>query len=224
MSQLKLDNLSSVVAIGGGHGLGRLLSSLSFLGSRLTGIVTTTDNGGSTGRLRAQTNCIAWGDLRNCLNQLCTQDNVGARLFEYRFEDEGDLSGHNLGNLMLLALDRMSIRPLEAIEAIRSSLQINTQLIPMTESPTDLKAISPTGGTVFGEVSVDQLNDFPRRLHLSPHVLATREACEAIEMADLVILGPGSFLTSIMPPLLLEGIRQALFRTRAQVVFVANLA
>lgn len=223
MSQMKLDHLSQVVAIGGGHGLGRLLSSISYLGPRLTGIVTTTDNGGSTGRLRSQANCIAWGDLRNCLNQLCTQDNAGSRMFEYRFENEGDLSGHNLGNLMLLAMDRMSIRPLEAVEAIRSSLQINTNLIPMTETPADLRAITPEGGMIFGEVSVDTMTDFPQKLSLSPEVFATREACDAIEMADLIILGPGSFLTSIMPPLLLEGIRQALFRTQAQIIYVANL-
>ena len=89
MDRTILPDFSHVVALGGGHGLGRLLSALQGLGDRLTGIVTTSDNGGSSGRLRRNENCIAWGDLRNCLNQLVTRQTVGSSLFEYRFEGEG---------------------------------------------------------------------------------------------------------------------------------------
>ncbi|MGL5284517.1 MAG: 2-phospho-L-lactate transferase CofD family protein, partial [Aeromonas sp.] len=105
----RLETLQKVVALGGGHGMGRVLSALSFLGPRLTGIVTTTDNGGSTGRLRKNQDCIAWGDLRNCLNQLVTQPSTGSMLFEDRFGGQGELAGHNLGNLMLLALDNLCV-------------------------------------------------------------------------------------------------------------------
>jgi hypothetical protein len=101
-------DLDRVVALGGGHGLGRVMSSLSSLGSRLTGIVTTTDNGGSTGRIRRAEGGIAWGDMRNCLNQLITEPSVASAMFEYRFGGNGELSGHNLGNLMLKALDHLS--------------------------------------------------------------------------------------------------------------------
>ena len=127
------DKLDHVVAIGGGHGLGRVLSSLSHLGEKLTGIVTTTDNGGSTGRLREAENCIAWGDLRNCINQLTTRPTIASQLFEYRFTGQSDLAEHNLGNLMLLAMDQMSVRPLDAINVIREMLDVKSSIIPMSE-------------------------------------------------------------------------------------------
>lgn len=140
-----LADLDRVVALGGGHGLGRVLSSLSPLGSRLTGIVTTTDNGGSTGRIRRSEGGIARGDMRNCLNQLITQPSVASAMFEYRFGGNGELSGHNLGNLMLKALDHLSVRPLEAINLIRSLLKVDAHLIPMSELPVDLMAIDDQG-------------------------------------------------------------------------------
>jgi len=223
MLQKSLSDLDKVVAIGGGHGLGRVLSSLSFLGSRLTGIVTTTDNGGSTGRLRSSENCIAWGDVRNCINQLVTQPDIGSLLFEYRFKNEGELKNHNLGNLMLVALDNLCVRPLDAVNLIRNMLHIECQLIPMSEQPSDLIAVTPCGNDVHGEVSVDKMHEFPNQLTVHPNVAATFEAVQAIEKADLILLGPGSFLTSIMPPLLLKDIQKALRRSNAKVIYLGNL-
>lgn len=95
MPNSSLTDFRHVVALGGGHGLGRVMSSLSSLGSRLTGIVTTTDNGGSTGRIRRAEGGIAWGDMRNCLNQLITEPSIASAMFEYRFSGNGELSGHN---------------------------------------------------------------------------------------------------------------------------------
>lgn len=218
-----LNQFNHVVAIGGGHGLGRVLSSLDFLGKRLTGIVATTDNGGSTGRLRAEQNCIAWGDLRNCLSHLANRPSLGSQLFEYRFQGETELSGHNLGNLILLALDQLCVRPLEAVNLIRSLLNIETQLIPMSEQPTHLVAIQACGSKVFGETNVDSMMEAPIALCLEPQVDATFEACQAVLNADLIIIGPGSFLTSIMPPLLLPRFAKSLAASKAQVVFIDNL-
>ena len=209
-------DLDRVVALGGGHGLGRVMSSLSSLGSRLTGIVTTTDNGGSTGRIRRSEGGIAWGDMRNCLNQLIA-------MFEYRFSGNGELSGHNLGNLMLKALDHLSVRPLEAINLIRNLLKVDAFLIPMSEQPVDLMAIDHEGHEVYGEVNIDQLPRVPKELMLSPPVPATREAVEAIAEADLILIGPGSFYTSLLPILLLDEMAQALRRTPATMVFIDNL-
>lgn len=223
MLKKSLSDLNRVVAIGGGHGLGRVLSSLSFLGSRLTGIVTTTDNGGSTGRLRSTENCIAWGDVRNCINQLVSKPDIGSLLFEYRFKSAGELHDHNLGNLMLLALDNLCVRPLDAVNLIRNMLHVECQLIPMSEQPSDLIAVTPCGNDVYGEVSVDKMNEFPHQLKLQPNVTATREAVQAIEKAELIILGPGSFLTSIMPPLLLDDIQVSLKRTNAKIIYLGNL-
>ncbi|MCE9678466.1 uridine diphosphate-N-acetylglucosamine-binding protein YvcK [Shewanella sp. AS1] len=213
----------NVVAIGGGHGLGRVLSSLSFLGAHLTGIVATTDNGGSTGRLRKEQDCIAWGDLRNCLSQLATRPSVGSMLFEYRFNGHSELNQHNLGNLMLLALDELCVRPLEAVNLIRKMLNIETQLIPMSEQPTHLVAIAASGNRILGEVQVDEMKEHPVALSLEPMVEVTQEAVEAVKQADLIILGPGSFLTSIMPPLLLPSLSQAISQSKAKIILIENL-
>ncbi|CAI0765447.1 LPPG:FO 2-phospho-L-lactate transferase [Serratia proteamaculans] len=223
MRNRTLADLDRVVALGGGHGLGRVMSSLSSLGSRLTGIVTTTDNGGSTGRIRRSEGGIAWGDTRNCLNQLITEPSVASAMFEYRFSGNGELSGHNLGNLMLKALDHLSVRPLEAINLVRSLLKVDAALIPMSEQPVDLMAHDHEGNHVYGEVNVDQLTDMPQELMLSPHVHATREALDAIAQADVILIGPGSFLTSLMPLLLLDDLTQALRRSSANMIYIGNL-
>jgi uncharacterized cofD-like protein len=214
-----------VVAIGGGHGLGRMLAALKDFGSNATGIVATTDNGGSTGRIRECQGGIAWGDTRNCINQLITDPSIGSMMFEYRFKGTGDLDGHNLGNLMLTALDNLSVRPLDAIELVRDLLKVDVNIIPMSVHPSDLKALSVEGKWVTGETSVDEMEQDLQRLDLEPVVPATKEAVDAILQADCIVLGPGSFLTSIMPPLLLADLSQAISsNTKAKVVFVENLS
>ena len=223
MRNRTLADLDRVVAMGGGHGLGRVMSSLSLLGSRLTGIVTTTDNGGSTGRIRRSEGGIAWGDMRNCLNQLIAEPSVASAMFEYRFSGNGELAGHNLGNLMLKALDHLSVRPLEAINLIRNLLKVDAFLIPMSEHPVDLAAIDDGGNLVYGETEIDQMFSPPQELMLSPLVTATREAVDAIAEADLILMGPGSFYTSLMPVLLVPELAQALRRSPANMVFIDNL-
>lgn len=214
-----------IVAIGGGHGLGRMLAALSDFGSNATGIITTTDNGGSTGRIRHCQGGIAWGDTRNCINQLITEPSISSMMFEYRFKGTGELDGHNLGNLMLTALDNLSVRPLDAINLIRNMLKVDVNIVPMSEHPSDLKALSKEGKWVTGETSVDEMAADLQRLDLDPEVPATKEGVLAIEQADLIILGPGSFLTSIMPPLLLTEVGRAIAQNNhAKLVFVENLS
>ncbi len=214
-----------VVAIGGGHGLGRMLAALRSFGSNATGIVTTTDNGGSTGRIRDCQGGIAWGDTRNCINQLITEPSISSMMFEYRFRGSGELNGHNLGNLMLTALDNLSVRPLDAINLIRDMLNVEVNILPMSEHPSDLRALSTSGEWVTGETNVDEMEQDLLRLDLEPEVPATGEAVIALHEADCIILGPGSFLTSVMPPLLLPEIANAINQNqKATLVFVANLA
>lgn len=224
MHNRTLSDLEHVVALGGGHGLGRVMSALSSLGPRLTGIVTTTDNGGSTGRIRQSEGGIAWGDTRNCLNQLITEPSIASAMFEYRFSGNGELAGHNLGNLMLKALDNLSVRPLEAINLIRNLLKVSAYLVPMSEHPVDLAAIDAEGNVVHGEVNIDSLKQMPEQLMLEPHVSATREAVEAINRAELILIGPGSFMTSLMPPLLLSEIAEAMSHSSAHIIYIGNLA
>ncbi|WP_072136560.1 gluconeogenesis factor YvcK family protein [Pantoea ananatis] len=218
-----LADLDRVVALGGGHGLGRVMSALSPLGSRLTGIVTTTDNGGSTGRIRRAEGGIAWGDLRNCINQLITEPSVASAMFEYRFTGNGELAGHNLGNLILKALDHLSVRPLEVVNIIRNLLKVDAFLIPMSEHPVDLVATDSEGNAVYGETAIDAMQLPPQELMLDPAVQPTREALDAVAEADLILIGPGSFYTSLMPILLMKEMAQALRRTPANMVFIGNL-
>ena len=213
----------NVVAIGGGHGLGRVLSTLSFLGNQLTGIVTTTDNGGSTGRLRKRSSSIAWGDLRNCLTQLVDEKSVGSQLFDFRFEGNDELGGHNLGNLILYGLGEIHSRPLDSIKLVRRLLKVKTPVLPMSETPTDLMAFYSKGRCRIGEVSVDNMSEMPKSLMLAPLVKTLPSCVEAILNADLVILGPGSFLTSVIPPLLVRDISNALNQTNAHRVFIDNI-
>ncbi|MDY2948015.1 MAG: uridine diphosphate-N-acetylglucosamine-binding protein YvcK [Mannheimia varigena] len=218
-----LNQLNAVVALGGGHGLGRLLSALPFLKERLTGIVATTDNGGSTGRIRSQQGVIAWGDLRNCLSQIIVKPTVASRLFEYRFGGTGELSGHNLGNLILTALENMQIRPLDGINLVRDLLHVRSKLIPMSETPVHLIAELQCGTKVFGEVQIDALTEIPHHLELDIPVSGTPEAISVIQEAELILLGPGSFFTSIMPNLLVSDIAQAISQSQARVIFIDNI-
>ncbi len=212
-----------IVAIGGGHGLGRVMASLGFLGERLSGIVTTTDDGGSTGRLRDASGCIAWGDLRNCLNQLCSDSpNLARILFEYRFKNSGDISGHNLGNLILLAIDQMCVRPLDAINLIRQMLQVGAELIPMSEEPARLGAVVD-GQEVVGETAVDSLEKRPEKLMILPTIRPTDEALAKIKESEMIILGPGSFMTSILPALLIPEIAESIRSSKALKVFIGNI-
>ena len=212
-----------IVAIGGGHGLGRVMASLGFLQERLSGIVATTDDGGSTGRLREASDCIAWGDLRNCLNQLCSDSpNLARILFEYRFKNSGDISGHNLGNLILLAMDQMCVRPLDAINLIRQMLQVSAELIPMSEQPARLGAMVG-GQEVVGETAVDALQTRPEKLMILPAIQPTDEALATIKESEMIVIGPGSFMTSILPSLLIPEIAQSINDSGALKVFVGNI-
>ncbi len=214
---------SKIVAIGGGHGLGRVLSTLSFLENQLTGIVTTTDNGGSTGRLRKRSSSIAWGDLRNCLTQLVDGDSIGSQLFNFRFNGEDELGGHNLGNLILFGLGQLQSRPLDSIKLVRRLLRVKTPVLPMSETPTDLMAFYPEGRCRVGELSVDEMPVMPKNLMLAP-LVKTLDACKkAILEADLIILGPGSFLTSVVPPLLVRDIVRSIDASKACCVFIENI-
>jgi uncharacterized cofD-like protein len=213
----------NIVAIGGGHGLGRVLSTLSFMGNKLTGIVTTTDNGGSTGRLRKRSSTIAWGDLRNCLTELVDENSIGSQLFNFRFEGEDELGGHNLGNLILYGLGKVQSSPMDSIKLVRRLLGVKTQVFPMSETPTDLMAFYPEGRCRLGELSVDDMPIMPTDLMLAPLVKSVTACIDAIKNADLIILGPGSFLTSVVPPLLVRDIAKALDKRKGHCVFIDNV-
>lgn len=214
----------NVVAMGGGHGLSRVLQALSPYPLHLSAIIATTDNGGSTGRLRQSFGGIAFGDIRNCLSSLVSADHLGRLLLDYRFDEQSELNGHNLGNLMLQALDSLCVRPSDAVALLCRLLEVPHALMPMSELPTQLKARYGDGSSCVGEVEIDRSAQLPNTIELFPRVAACDEAVTQLKRADWVVIGPGSIITSLAPPLLVPQIRQFLMQRRVPLVMVANLA
>lgn len=201
-----------IVCIGGGHGLGQLLSVLSSLANiDLTGIVTTTDNGGSTGRLRDNSDTIAWGDIRYCLSKLSQKSSIQSLLFEHRFEDLGELSGHSLGNLMFCAIDGLCLKPTDSVKVMTKFLNIDVNILPMSDQPTHLISESINNIKFIGETSVDShMQENISKLSLEPMVTPSQVVIQSIRQADTLFLGPGSFFTSTLPSLLMPEVITAL--------------
>ena len=223
MSDKLLSPNHKIVAIGGGHGLSQVLKAFSYLESNLSAIVTTSDNGGSSGRLRKINNNIAWGDIRHCLTSLI-DDELALQILNFRFKGSVELGGHNLGNIIFTALEQMGNSPLNAIAYIKQLLDIKANIFPMSEMPVDLKATLNDGTTILGETQIDNLKTAPESLSLYPQIEGIDSAQMAIKGADIIILGPGSFYTSILPPLLITDYASAMASTNAKIIFIDNIA
>lgn len=210
-----------IVCIGGGHGLSQVLSALADSKHHLTAIVTTTDNGGSTGSLRESYNSIAYGDARRCALTLASDNNLMKQLGEVRFQG-GTLDNHSLGNILLAGLDQLCENPSQAIYLFCQMLAIKHSILPMTNTPCDLVAFNQGKPVAKGEMNVDTLNQLPSCIQLSAEVSAAHCVVESILAADYIIIGPGSVLTSVLPPLLVNDIALALQKTTATRIFVEN--
>ena len=217
-----------VVAIGGGTGLPVVLTGLKReIGSRiesLTAVVTVTDDGGSSGRLREELNMLPPGDIRNCLVALADVEPLMSRLFQYRFRGEGGLAGHSFGNLFLAALAQVTGDFLSAIQVSAKVLAVKGTILPSTLDNVRLGAEDADGSVVIGEEKLAQAPKPIRRVFLEPRECRPLpELLEAIDRAHLVVLGPGSLLSSVVPNLLVQGVADALKSSGALKVFVANL-
>ncbi len=219
-----------LVAVGGGTGLSTLLAGLRrYLDSgqnhpsvSLTAIVTVTDDGRSSGRLRSEFDVLPPGDIRNCLVALADNDQLLTGLFRHRFPGEGALGGHSLGNLVLLALNQMSGDFLTAIEQAREMLGIKARVLPSTLDNVDLVA-RLNGKTVRGQVAIKSQKTPIRELSLDPpDAQALPAAVQAIKEADLITLGPGSLFTSVIANLLVKGIAEALAESKAKKIYICN--
>lgn len=233
------------VAIGGGTGLSTLLKGLkphiappasdalstaapstgqSGIGPRisLTAIVTVTDDGKSSGRLRGEFSVLPPGDIRNCLVALADEDQLITQLFRHRFPGNGAIGGHSLGNLIILALNQMGGSFLEAIDQARAMLGVTARVLPSTLDRVDL--VAQAGGKLIrGQVAIKSQNAPIRELTISPpDARALDEAVEAILDADLITLGPGSLFTSVIANLLVRGIAEALTLSKAKKIYVCN--
>jgi uncharacterized cofD-like protein len=217
------------VAIGGGTGLSALLRGLkAHVGTerlrQLTGVVTVTDDGGSSGRLRRELGVLPPGDIRNCIAALADDEDLLTRLFQYRFPNGGGLLGHSFGNLFLTALTGITGDFHQAILTAESLLSVRGKIFPATLTDVRLRGRGISGRVYEGESAIGLSGEELAAIELDPAVLpAFPPAVAALESADLVLLGPGSLYTSILPNLLIPGIRQALLKTRARVVLLLNL-
>jgi uncharacterized cofD-like protein len=212
---------SRAVAIGGGHGVARTLRALPHVVDHVTAIVTVADDGGSSGRLRRDLDVLPPGDLRMAVTALARTPEL-AEVIGYRFA-RGELAGHSLGNLVLVALQDLSGGDLvAALDRLARVLEVPGRVLPCTLERVTLHARAG-GSAVTGQVAVAAT---PRleEVWLEPAAPpATPDAVRAISRADLVVLGPGSLYTSLLPNLLVPGIADALVRCRAPIVFIANL-
>ena len=219
-----------LVAIGGGTGLGTLLrgvkpylSTSSIPGLELTAIVTVTDDGRSSGRLRGEFSVLLPGDIRNCLSALADDDLIVSHLFRHRFPGGGEVGGHSLGNLIILALSQMKGDFLGGIEEARALLGIEARVLPSTLEQVNLVA-RMKDRLVRGQVAIKSQFERIEQLSLSPEdARALPQAVEAIEDADLITLGPGSLFTSVIANLLVPGIREALTRSWARKIYICNV-
>lgn len=216
-----------VVAIGGGHGLSTLLRGLKAYTSNITAIVTVADDGGSSGRLRRELGILPPGDFRNCIAALADDEALITRLFQYRFSAGGGLQGHSFGNLFLSAMTDITGSFEAALEEGGRLLGIQGRVLPSTLEPLTLVADLDDGQHLVrmrGESQVPQAGRRILNLSIEPaSPPAYPEAVRAILEADLVVLGPGSLFTSVLPNLLVPGLVQALRSTSAPVVYVCNV-
>lgn len=217
-----------MVAVGGGSGLAVLLRALKPAVESeiedLTAIVTVSDDGGSSGRLRREFGVPAPGDIRNCLVALADDEDLLARLFQYRFAGGEGLAGHSFGNLFLTALTGITGDFSQAVLTAESILSVRGRILPATLTDVRLRARGASGRVYEGESAVGLSGEAIAAIELVPaRVEPFPAAVEAIEVADLVLLGPGSLYTSILPNLLIPGIADALKASRALVVLVLNL-
>jgi uncharacterized cofD-like protein len=227
-----------VVALGGGTGLSALLRGLKeHLAHRnetrfsrkhpisdLTAIVTVTDDGGSSGRLRRENRMLPPGDIRNCLVALSKDEALLARLFQYRFHAGRGLRGHNFGNLFLAALTHVTGDFAEAVRVSGRVLAIRGRIFPSTVSNVNLVATLANGKRVRGETKISSSRSAIQKIELEPRrVRPLPKAVEAIQEADLIVMGPGSLYTSVIPNLLIPDIARAIARSKAPRVYIANL-
>ncbi len=220
-----LERGPKIVAIGGGHGLSHLLLGLKEYTANLTAIVTVADSGGSSGRLREEFNIVAPGDIRNCLVALADAPALMGQLFQYRFAEDSQLKGHNFGNLFLTVMVQLTGGDFQkAVEESSKVLAIRGKVIPSTVHNVHLIAEYVDGTRTQGEAKIPKPHVAIQRLLLTPEDAApTKEALAAIAEADIIVMGPGSLYTSIIPNLIIKGMPQAIAQSPAYKIYVGNI-
>jgi uncharacterized cofD-like protein len=221
----------AVVALGGGHGLANALKALRRVTARPTAVVTVADDGGSSGRLRRELGVLPPGDLRMALAALCGDDDWGrtwSEVVQHRFRSEGELHEHSVGNLLIVALWELLDDSVVGLDWVARLLGVEGRVLPMSVVPLDIEAQVEVGDgrveQVRGQVAVASTSGRVRSVSLlPPEPPACPEALAAVRAADWVVLGPGSWFTSVLPHLLVPDLAAALQGTKARRVLVLNL-
>jgi uncharacterized cofD-like protein len=230
--QPQVDRPTRIVAMGGGTGLPVVLRGLARRalpkagdpGVDITAVVTMSDDGGSSGRLRRSHGVLPPGDIRNCLVALAGGKNALAEVFQFRFGGAKGLAGHAVGNLLIAALAELKGDFLEAVRVSGELLGARGQVLPCTLAPVQLVAKMDDATEVVGERNIVRAQGRVRRVSLSPRSPPPAEGLlESIHSADLIVIGPGSLYSSVLPNLLVDGVAQALRESRALKVMVSNL-
>lgn len=234
-SRTRRERLPTVVAFGGGHGLAASLTALRRITDRLTAIVTVADDGGSSGRLRAELNCLPPGDLRMALAALCGDDESGrtwADVLQYRFPGAGPLADHAIGNLLIVGLWERLGDPVAGLDMVARLLGAEGRVLPMAAVPLQIEAevigfdpLNPDGiSTIRGQANVAKTTAEVRAVNLIPNdPPACPESIEVVLDADWIVLGPGSWFTSVIPHLLVPKLAHAIHSTSARRVLTLNL-
>lgn len=213
-----------IVVIGGGTGLPVLLRGLKKYPVDITAIVTVADDGGSSGRLREELNIPPPGDVRNVLAALSDVEPLIEEMFQHRFKAANDLSGHSLGNLILAAMTSITGNFMHAIQEMSKVLNVRGKVLPASNQSVVLNAIFEDGQMVSGESKIPNCGKKIKKVFLTPeHVTPLPDTILAIREADLIVIGPGSLYTSILPNLLVPDIGEEVARAKAKKVYICNL-
>ncbi len=220
-----LERGPKIVTIGGGHGLSHLIFGLKEYTANITAVVTVADSGGSSGRLREEFNIVAPGDIRNCLVALADAPALMGELFQFRFSKDSELRGHNFGNLFLTAMTQLTDGDFErAVKETSKVLAIRGKVVPSTVSNLHLIAEYEDGTKTTGEDKIPSPGRRIKRVYLSEEeAYPTQDALEAIAEADIIILGPGSLYTSVIPNLIIKGMSDAISKSSAFKIYICNV-
>ncbi len=221
-----------VVAFGGGHGLSASLNALRHLTRDLTAVVTVADNGGSSGRLRAEMPILPPGDLRMALSALCEDSEWGVTwrdVVQHRFTSDGELNGHSLGNLLIVALWQLLDDPIAALDYVGELLGTSGRVLPMALEPLDIEALVSLPGegtrTIRGQANVAATTGHVEAVRIiPPEPEIAREVLDSINEAEWLVIGPGSWYTSVLPHVKIPELREAITHTKARKVLTMNLA
>jgi uncharacterized cofD-like protein len=220
----KLNRGPRIVAVGGGTGLSMLLSGVKNITNNLTAIVTVGDDGGSSGRLREDLGILPPGDIRHCITALADDEDLVNKLFKYRFNNGEGLEGHSFGNLFITALCEITGDMVSAVRASSKVLSIRGRVLPATLDDMKLVAEMEDGRIIHGESTIPEARGKIKRLFTEPkECKALPEVIQAIRNAELIILGPGSLYTSVIPNLLIKEISEEIAKSNAKKIYVCNI-